>query len=519
MPIVLNILSKFDAKGISNAQSGFDQLHASVRSFSRMSAVAFAAASAAAIAFGISSMRAAADSEAVSRSLLRMAENSDAFAATTPNVGKAVDEIMTFTKRLSNLYGIDDEILNGVVRGWMAVPDLAGKGVKGIEKMVQVVADVAAGTGKDIESLGMAFIKVAGDEETALSKLLRQGIVFTDQQKEQYRRILDTNGEIEAQNYLIDELGRTYAGTAAAAANPFAVLEQQFQNTQEQLGVYLLPALENLTKAFQKLIDEHGPQLEEVFKGIGDVMVVAVDAIGGFADWYADNPDLFNNLVIGIGSVTAAMWLLNFAMDANPVGLVILGLASLVAAIAFVSLNLDKFSQYFSGVWDMLAGNITQNVENIVNMFVNLINNLIDPLNALIDLINTMGGSLDRISKLSPADFGGRVQALRGAVKVGGAMGLDTSGVSRGAIGGIGGAGRPRFMAEGGIVTGATSAIIGEAGPEAVIPLDRIGSLGGDTIYNINVSTGVGDPVAIGQQVVSYIKRFERANGAVFAGA
>lgn len=43
-------------------------------------------------------------------------------------------------------------------------------------------------------------------------------------------------------------------------------------------------------------------------------------------------------------------------------------------------------------------------------------------------------------------------------------------------------------FATGGIVTGPTPALIGEAGPEAVIPLDRLGKMGGDTYITIEVS-------------------------------
>ena len=46
-----------------------------------------------------------------------------------------------------------------------------------------------------------------------------------------------------------------------------------------------------------------------------------------------------------------------------------------------------------------------------------------------------------------------------------------------------------RAMADGGIVTGPTRALIGEAGPEAVIPLDRMGSMG--TTVNVNVAGSV----------------------------
>jgi hypothetical protein len=66
-------------------------------------------------------------------------------------------------------------------------------------------------------------------------------------------------------------------------------------------------------------------------------------------------------------------------------------------------------------------------------------------------------------------------------------------------------------LADGGVVASPTLALIGEAGPEAVIPLDRMGSMGGggDTYVTINVSGG--DP----QAVVNALVRWSRANGAL----
>lgn len=69
-------------------------------------------------------------------------------------------------------------------------------------------------------------------------------------------------------------------------------------------------------------------------------------------------------------------------------------------------------------------------------------------------------------------------------------------------------------MAKGGIVTKPTLAVVGEAGPEAVIPLNRAGAVGGSVI-NINVNTGVGDPVAIGDEVVEVLTAWQRANGTI----
>jgi hypothetical protein len=75
----------------------------------------------------------------------------------------------------------------------------------------------------------------------------------------------------------------------------------------------------------------------------------------------------------------------------------------------------------------------------------------------------------------------------------------------------------------GGPVMNGTPYIVGELGPELFVP-DRSGSIvpngefGGST-YNITVQAGVGDPVRIGEEVVTAIKRYERVSGPVFASA
>lgn len=55
-------------------------------------------------------------------------------------------------------------------------------------------------------------------------------------------------------------------------------------------------------------------------------------------------------------------------------------------------------------------------------------------------------------------------------------------------------------MQQGGIVTRPTPALIGERGPEAVIPLDRIGSIGG-VYVTINTSTIGGNTDTIAREI------------------
>jgi hypothetical protein len=72
----------------------------------------------------------------------------------------------------------------------------------------------------------------------------------------------------------------------------------------------------------------------------------------------------------------------------------------------------------------------------------------------------------------------------------------------------IAGGGIPR-MAEGGIVTKPTLALIGEAGPEAVVPLSKMGQMSSSS--NITVNVQGADP----QQVVNALERYVRQNGAL----
>jgi phage-related protein len=73
-------------------------------------------------------------------------------------------------------------------------------------------------------------------------------------------------------------------------------------------------------------------------------------------------------------------------------------------------------------------------------------------------------------------------------------------------------------LAKGGIVMpspGGSLVNVAEAGkPEAIVPLDRMGSMGGGSTYTINVTAGAGaNGATIGTEIVNAIKAYERSNG------
>jgi hypothetical protein len=87
--------------------------------------------------------------------------------------------------------------------------------------------------------------------------------------------------------------------------------------------------------------------------------------------------------------------------------------------------------------------------------------------------------------------------------------GLDFSGI----LGNIGGPGMGvPMMAEGGIVTSPTLAMVGEGrGPEAIIPLDRMASMGFGGNGGVTINVNGGDPNA----VVAALRTYMRQNGSV----
>jgi SLT domain-containing protein len=94
---------------------------------------------------------------------------------------------------------------------------------------------------------------------------------------------------------------------------------------------------------------------------------------------------------------------------------------------------------------------------------------------------------------------------LSGIGSIAGGIG---SGLSR--LGGIVG------LASGGIVTKPTLAMVGEGGePEAVIPLSKMGQMGGGTV--INVQVGVGDPEAIARSIERILDDSRRRTGTLVA--
>jgi hypothetical protein len=151
----------------------------------------------------------------------------------------------------------------------------------------------------------------------------------------------------------------------ATPAQQFAVLSANIQQFFIQLGHGMLPALVSIgqelipiAKSAAAFAHAH-PQWVKMAT-VGLMIASGVLVLGG-------GLALATSAVMGFAAVlkiwTAAQWLLNFAMDANPIGLLVVGVAALVAGAYLVYRNWGAIVDYFKSIdWHNLGINILKGI-------------------------------------------------------------------------------------------------------------------------------------------------------------
>lgn len=467
---------------------------------------AFAVAGTAAIAFGAASLKAAAESEAISAGLENAAKNAGVFGESAGDIAKATKALDDHSTKLAELTGIDDELFNSMKTGWLATPSLAALGTEGINNLATVAADVAKGTGKDISSIGLAFTKVAGDSETALSKLTRQGIVLEDSQKAVYEAMVANGDEAGAQAYLIETLGEKYKGAAEAAANPFERLKVIFENLMETVGKALLPAIEkivpviadfinNLTAdpAFQVFLEELSTAFSQLLSAIMPLLPPIMDLILSLLPPLMDLVGLIVPIIIML--VEAFMPLIEQVLPPL-ISLIETLLPPMMDLLMAIIIPLIPVIVTLVKAFAPLLEKI---LPPLIDMFVTILEPLTELLTGIlpfiIPLVEAFGDGLkwllNTVIKPLIDGIAGLVGWFGDLLGLGGKKVNVKASVTGYRSGGV-------KLAEGGIVMprpGGTLATIGEAGQaEAVIPLDKLRGMTGGGV-NVTIQGNVGwDP-------------------------
>ncbi|MBE7671646.1 phage tail tape measure protein [Tenacibaculum piscium] len=145
----------------------------------------------------------------------------------------------------------------------------------------------------------------------------------------------------------------------------------------------LKDALKNAEGDFGKMKEMFGNRLEMVFTKIGEKIIPMLanlfDTLAPVLEWLYQNIDwllpAFGSFVTVLGAATIAMWLFSTAVSANPISLIIIAIAALVALVVTAITHFDSWGAtilHFLGPIGMLINAfvlVHKHWDSIVNAF------------------------------------------------------------------------------------------------------------------------------------------------------
>jgi phage-related protein len=513
----LSILGDVDQlkKSLNTGTKDVQTFGSKLGDFSKKAGLAFAAAGAAAGAYaikiGVDGVKAAIADEAAQSRL----------ATTLRNVVSASNnQIVAIERQIlksSLLTGVtDDELRPSFDRLVRSTKD-----VEEATKLQALALDISAGSGKSLEAVTNALAKSAEGQNTALGKL-GVGIAAADLRTMSFEQITA-------------KLSETFKNQASVQADTFegkmARLNVVIDEGKETIGSFILDAItpmvtlfiSRVVPAIQSVADELGPKLTPIFQTLGNfINTVLLPAFISFYNFIKDYivPILNVTLVPIIKAVFDAFNTIADALRENETNLRPLTEAFRAFATFLRDTVAPIIGSFITGSISGIAGviaaliGVVSDVTTAVNsgfnrvktFCTNIINYIDDTADALVSpivrvfrsAINTIIGLWNRLDFEITFTVPDWVPIIGGNRWSSGDIFPDIP-----------------YLANGGIVNSPTLAMIGEAGPEAVIPLSKSGMMGNTINVTVN---GAIDPESTARQIISILNN-SSYRGTLGAGA
>lgn len=196
--------------------------------------------------------------------------------------------------------------------------------------------------------------------------------------------------------------------------NSGGTVENTYQQTQDGFDKITLAAQglkADVGNAFKNMIDEYAPDIENAVEKIKEIInqfiqtfienilpkiktalswlsehlpEIEAGAVGiaiAFATWkFVSLITAISTSLAGMSAAeilaTAKTWLLNTALMANPIGLIIAAIAGLVAAFVILWNKSETFRNFWIGLWESITSWISSTVTQIGEFFTNLWNDI-----------------------------------------------------------------------------------------------------------------------------------------------
>ena len=478
MAVSLPIVSEFDGKGIKKAIAEFKQLETTGQKaqFALKKAALPAAAALGAVAVMAKSTIAAGEAAATSNArIAQINESMGLFGETTEKVNSRIIEYANATARATGVDQNQIKLAQAKLLTFGQLAKSADQAGGAFDRATKAAIDMGAAGFGDAATNAVQLGKALQDPIKGITALAKSGVTFTDQEKEKIRTLVESNKLLEAQDMVLKAIETQVGGTAEATANDSDKMKVAFSQLSESIGIILLPLFAKLTAVMVKVADfaRENATVIVILGGVIAGLAVAVLAANAAMKVYQAT------LVI----VKAAQFALNLVMSANPIALVVLAIAGLVAAFVLAY----KKSETFRNAVQALFEGVKEGVTGTVDFITGLLNGVLGFYKSLFNGIASLWNrTVGRLSFEIP-DW----------------------------VPGIGGKGfsvpKIPLLAEGGIVTDPTLAMIGERGPEAVIPLNRA-NVGGN--ITVNVYSTLAD-AQLPDKLVNALRQYNRRSGVI----
>ena len=457
MAVTIPIISEFDGDGIKKAIAEFQQLEGAgaKAQFALKKAAVPATAALAGLAAGLGiATKAAMEDQAAQERLAGVIQRS-----TIDGTREAIAANEDWIASLSQSVAVaDDELRPALATLVQSTGSLSYS-----QELLNAALDISASTGKDlqttVDALGKAYngnMKGLKALDASLIPMIKDGASFD-----------------QVMQALAATTGGAAVNAADTAAGKMKNLGIQMDEAKESIGAALLPVV-------AQLIDKLIP-LAEWMQANTKVVLILAGVVGGLAAAIVAINAAMKVYEATLIVVKVAQAALNFVMAANPIALVVIAIAALVAAFVLAYNKSETFREGVDKMFQFIKTAIGASVDLIkgylnfvLDFYKGIFNGIADAWN------NTIGKLSFKVPDWVPG-IGGK--------------GFDVPDLPR--------------LADGGVVTSPTVALIGEAGPEAVVPLSRMGGMGGITV---NVTATVADE-RLGDIIVNALRQYNRRNG------
>jgi tail length tape measure protein len=220
----------------------------------------------------------------VKESQAALAQLQAAVNATGGAAGYSAGQLSDMADELSRLTGVDDEAIAGA-EGLMLRYRRVGHEV--FPQAMQAALDMSAALGIDLSSAAERAGKMLNDPMRGMALLKREGHGLSAAQEELMKKFSATGNIAGAQRIILEQLSRTYGGSAAAARDTLGgaleALKTSWGNLLERVGNgggIFREVIEGMVKGLDWLAD-HWHMMEGT---VYEVMANVLGIVGGTAD-------------------------------------------------------------------------------------------------------------------------------------------------------------------------------------------------------------------------------------------